>query len=259
MPPKVDSPVFTFLDLENNREVRNLIAENPGQSISFNDLMKEAEKLKKRKEYDKALTLLTNLKNLASENMAYRDSLSLIVCRQALCTYKNEQPNKLDALNNARIILEELTPQSTDDLEVLGLSGAISKRLYEITGKQAHLDDAIWFYENYNGINAAFMLYLKYALLKADHQDWDDIKLKADYIRNEVLQVCLSLASEKDFENRDDANWILYTIAEAYHYKGNATLMAEFEQKAGKLAALKNDDFSTASYQTQKTKIQSLS
>jgi hypothetical protein len=135
----------------------------------------------------------------------------------------------------------------------------------KVTGDIQYLDEAIAFYEKgfqlkqdyYNGINTAFMLYKKAGLQKKQNDEaWEDTKLKADYIRNTVLEISLKLESANKFLDSNDAVWVLFTIAEAYNYKKNVTKQKEYEDKATELAKKINDDFAPTAYADQKEKIQ---
>lgn len=265
-PPGIDSPVHTFLANTDSPGIKTLKAETTMEKPSFATIMKEAEDRKNEKKYEAALELLAGAKEFALANMSLKDNLSLIICRQALNTYKLEKPNKLEAFVKAKAILDELKPDTSQDTEVLGLSGAISKRLFELTGDNAYLDPAINYYEKgfqlkqdyYNGINAAFMLYKKASMLKLQNKECDDVKTKADYIRNSVLDISLKLEAGEKFAEAGDAIWVLLTIAEAWNYKANETKLAEYEQKAAQMAALKKDSFAISSYEEQKNKIKSI-
>jgi len=262
-PEENDSPVFTFLKDELQEEAnKNAAAAN---AESFASIMKRAEDAKSKKDFDTALQLFATAKQMALDNMTLRDSLTFIISRQALCTYKSKKPDEKKALENARSILSELKPDQSQDTEVLGLSGAISKRLNEVTDNSKYLDEAIAFYEKgfqlkqdyYNGINTAFMLYKKAGLQKKQNDEaWEDTKLKADYIRNTVLEISLKLESANKFLDSNDAVWVLFTIAEAYNYKKNVTKQKEYEDKATELAKKINDDFAPTAYADQKEKIQ---
>lgn len=120
--------------------------------------------------------------------MTLKDNLSFIISRIALCTYKSKLPGELESLEKAELILSELKPEQSQDMEILGLSGAIHKRMYELSKDVAQLELAIKFYEKgftlkqdyYNGINAAFMLYKKAALLKSQNsEDWEICEIKS--------------------------------------------------------------------------------
>jgi hypothetical protein len=259
-PAVTDSPVFTFL--ENELKVKDS-SDSSINADSFATIMGNAEKAKNNKEYEKALEFLAAAKKAALVNMTFKDSLSFIISRQALCTYKSKKPNELEALQNAKKLLDELQPEQSQDIEVLGLSGAINKRLNEISDDINYLDSAIGFYERgfnlkqdyYNGINLAYMLYKKTAQLVEQKQDWEDIKLKADYIRNSVLEICLGLEEGSNFSKSNDAIWVLLTIAEVYNYKNKTVNMNDYEDKADALAKQLNDTFALGSYYEQKVKI----
>jgi len=256
---EVDSPVHTYL--------KNVVGNNAEEDLKTTDslatIMEKAEKAKKQSDYPKALKLLTKAKYFASNNMTLKDNLPLIISRQALCTYKSKDPNEIEALEAAQEILYELNPMQSMDTEVLGLSGAIHKRQYEITKRQEHLEDAIGFYEKgfhfkqdyYNGINAVFMNYIKADILKSEGEEWFDIKLTADYIRNRVLNIALKLENEPNFIKSKDAIWVLLTIAECYNYKRNTANQKEYEEKAEILAKSTKDEFAMGSYNDQKEKI----
>lgn len=258
-----DSPVFTFLE----KELNNLNESAQDQNTeSFASLMDRGEAAKKQKQFSEAFNLFGIAKKHAEKNMTLKDSLTFIIGRQALCTYKSKDPNELEALVSAKNILNELEPEHTNDIEVLGLAGAIYKRFYELTDDETYLNQAIASYEKgfklkedyYNGINTAFMLYKKTALLKSQNNPWEDLKLKADYIRNSVLEIALDVEQDPDFQTSEDAVWVLLTIAEAYHYKGLNDLMATYEKRANAVAEATNDVFAMSSYNEQKTKIDNL-
>lgn len=281
-PPAINSPYFTFLGSEleqvmeetkKNVEAsktgkgneKNEISQNSNDE-TFASLLNNAEKAKNNKEFEKALEYLRIAYDIANQNMSLKDNLTFIICRQALCTYKSEKPNKLEAFINANKILEELNPAQSMDVEVLGLSGAINKRLYELNNNTTYLDNSIQSYERgfmlrqdyYNGINAAFMLYKKASIAKKINGEWVDIKLKADYIRNSVLEIATKLEAGADFINTPDAIWVLYTLAEAYNYKKNEAKQKEYEEKADELASKLNDKFAPSAYSDQKEKIKEI-
>lgn len=269
-PKIIDSPVHTFL----NDDVKEKVQINESKSNldieieneSFVSIMEKAESAKKVKDFKTALQFFAIARNCATKNMTLKDNLSFIISRQALCTYKLKEPNELESFVKAKLILEDLKPEQSQDLEVLGLSGAINKRLFEITTKAEYIENAIKFYEKgfqlkqdyYNGINAAFMLYKKASILSIENKEFEDVKLKADYIRNCVLNNTLLLEAENGFKNVEDTIWGLYTIAEAYHYKKNTAKQNEYEEKAKKLAVTENQEFAIDSYDDQKQKIISI-
>ena len=99
------------------------------------------------------------------------------------------------------------------------------------------------------------MNYIKADILKSEGEEWFDIKLTADYIRNRVLNIALKLENEPNFIKSKDAIWVLLTIAECYNYKRNTANQKEYEEKAEILAKSTKDEFAMGSYNDQKEKI----
>lgn len=278
-PERIDSPVFTFLSHQTNKTsptekdidfIEKLTTATPIQEPhTFESLMSEAETAKNQKRYADALALLAQAKEYAVSNMTLRDNLSLIICRQALNTYKLASPGPEEAFVKAKAILDELSPDNSQDVEVLGLSGAINKRLFELTNQSNYLDLAIKYYEKgfvlkqdyYNGINAAFMLYLKASIAKKSNDDeWQDFKSEADTIRNKVLKIAREIEKSTDFGNakRKDDIWVMLTIAEVFNYKDDLNQMHAYEAQAIDFAQKTNQDFAIESYQIQKSKIENI-
>ncbi len=163
------------------------------------------------------------------------------------------------ALLNAEQILEAYcAPKISTDPETLGLSGAINKRLYELSKDIAYLDKAIQFYERgfyvkqdyYNGINVAFM-YTERALLMDNQFDAIVSYGHANMIREKVVKICLEIMDESGFQARSDKQWVYATLAEARQGMGlpeDTHLMRQFEQEASA--------FAKQSYGEQKIKLQ---
>ena len=232
----------------------------------FSELMGRAEKAKKSEDWELAISLFNTAKDYIVKKRAPIGDLTFVECRRALCTYKGSSKDIL-ALGKAMGILEELKPKDSSDPEVLGLSGAINKRIFEIGGNAKHLDDAIWYYERgfslvqdyYNGINAAFMLYKKASIEKLkDDPEWEDTKIDADSMRNKVLKTALALEAADNFKDRNDIAWVYNTIAEAYNYKNDKVNMEIYELKAKEKAEATSDKFVVSSYNEQKAKIEDI-
>ncbi|HRH37215.1 MAG TPA: TRAFs-binding domain-containing protein [Flavobacteriales bacterium] len=254
--PVTDSPVHTFLDMETSTM--------PTNAPTYGELKARAEEAKKKNDFATAIGLFTEARKMAATNMALKDEMPFIISRLALCTYKAQQPDAVQALRNAQTILAELQPSTSHDPEVLGLHGAIRKRLFDLGKDPQDLDAAIGSYDRgfrlkqdyYNGINTVYMLHVKLAMPGLSPDERADVKVKADYLRNAVLEIALALEQEPGFADRGDAAWVLLTIAEAYHYKRLPERMKEYEDKAQALAAVRGDSFAIGSYGEQKARIE---
>jgi hypothetical protein len=166
----------------------------------------------------------------------------------ALATYKSKKPDPVAALNAAREILQKLRPHESTDPETLGLWGAVHKRLYELTGDTAALDESIWAYEKgfyvkndyYNGINLAFVLNLR-AANAADPQEATADVVQARRVRRRVAEITRKLlaAGIKDDEGKVDADetfWVQASLVEALEGSGQKDDAAKLREELRKTA-----------------------
>jgi hypothetical protein len=128
--------------------------------------------------------------------------------RLALATYKSNSPTRIQALEDARQLLEFLKPASSNDTETLGIWGSIHKRLWELKSAagaadaRAHLDLAQLAYERgywlrndyYNGINVAFLLNVRAAISEPADAIADFVQ--AGRIRKALIPICAALLTE---------------------------------------------------------------
>jgi hypothetical protein len=150
-----------------------------------------------------------------------RPSDSYVTQQLALATYKSEQPSVLAALYEARTVLGQLGPATTNDPETLGLWGAIHKRLWEVAAERDHLDEAIRAYEKgfyvkndyYNGINLAFLLNVRASLSEpADAiADW----VAAERVRRRTIALTEARLAAGVL-NAEEQYWLQATLSEAY-------------------------------------------
>jgi MAP3K TRAFs-binding domain len=127
-----------------------------------------------------------------------------ILQQLALATYKSDASEH--GLRNARDVLMELHPDTSNDPETLGLWGAIHKRLWEKTSDRNALDIAIRAHERgfyikndyYNGINFAFLLNVRATVSTGEDAVAD--KVVANRIRRQVILVCEKLLEEPEIK-----------------------------------------------------------
>lgn len=258
--PKVDSPLYTLFPLLNSpsfsaQEIED-IKRNIDEDGSLSDMMTEAEQAKNSNNYEKVIEILQKAKQLNQDNI-------LVIQRLALATYKSKIPTSIDALFRAELILEELNPDFSTDLETLGLSGAINKRLFEELGEREFLDASLRFYEKgfyigndyYNGINLAYLFNTR-----AVNQE-DKFEAIADFgnamrIRKQIIPICQGIMNSKGWEERDkdDKGWVYLTLAEAYfgltQFKEEVNILTKGE--------IYFSSFHSSSYQEQRQKLKDL-
>lgn len=217
---KNDSPVYTYLpNLQPPKfediDIKDIKEDNDIQP-TLSELINDAEKAKDNNEFWVAGQLYRVCLKFEPQNIFLRQRLALV-------TYKLEKPNPQKALFEAEKILSDLNPEETTDPETLGLSGAINKRLYEITKSIKYLDKAIKFYSKgfhfaqdyYNGINYAFLLTTK-ATIEKDKFEAISYFLQSQRIREEIVELCKEIIADKSFKERGDQHWIYQTLAQAY-------------------------------------------
>lgn len=255
--PKVDSPVYTFLEGLNppqftKQEIKELkkVAENQ-ESVSA--LLKEAEELKSVNKFPEALEKLSLAQKQSPAN-------PFIIQRLALITYKSKQPDKVSALKQAEKILKSLQPETTNDTETLGLLGAINKRLYEEMNLPVYLQKAIYYYQRgfvisrdyYNGINLAF-LYLASSANATDKNEKIADYINAKRVRAKTREISLRLTENENFSEMNDRVWILLTLAEIENVENN---IPEAEKYVAAARAEGAKDFEISSYQEQQKKLE---
>ncbi len=217
---KKDSPVYTYLpNLEPpvlKGAIQPVLKERKNTEPTLSELIQDAEKAKNNNEFKIA-------QELYKICLRFEENNRFLIQRLALVTYKSKSPNPKQALLNAAKILEQLSLEETTDIETLGLSGAIDKRLYEVTGEIKYLRSSIKFYEKgffinddyYNGINLAY-LFNVLSNQSTDKKIADSYFVQARVIREKVVDICNELIKDKDFDKREDKHWIYQSLAQAY-------------------------------------------
>jgi hypothetical protein len=224
---QTDSPVYTFLrklnpPSENERlDDRGIdlsiakASDSPEQSVK--ELFDAAKAAKEKGDFIRAKAILQALRLMRPHD-------DLIVQQLAFVTYKGKQPELKTALEEARDILRELNPATSNDPETLGLWGAVHKRLWEITQERASLDESIascgrGYYlkqDYYNGINLAFLLNVRAA---EEEKGGDPAEAVTDFmlarrVRRNVLKICQK-ALEAGPTSDAERYWIYATMWEA--------------------------------------------
>ncbi len=245
--PENDSPVYEFLKGLNPpamaavvRAVAEAAPPPPDNDPSIGVLMDQIESAKKAGNWTLAKSLLSSVRLMKKDPKDIRAEDPYVIQQLALATYKSEQPTPRAALEEARGILSDLSPESSHDPETVGLWGAVHKRLYELTQDRTYLDAAIGAYERgfylrndyYNGINAAFLFNVRAALSQPADAIADFVL--ATRIRRQLIDICEGLlASGRKLE---DEYWVRATLSEAWLGLGNAQKSQEALDRAAPLA-----------------------
>lgn len=226
--PRTDSPVYTFLPTlaPPSRPVPapspapapaalNAAASGTGsitpptpQAPAVSELLAQAEAALSRSDYVVAKALYQALQAMKPSGQPWTGNDTYLLQRLALATYKSKLPTPIQALEDARQLLEFLSPASSNDTETLGLWGSIHKRLWELKSAagaddaRTHLDEARLAYERgywlrndyYNGINLAFLLNVRAAISEPAEAIADFVQARR--VRKALIPICAGLLTE---------------------------------------------------------------
>lgn len=225
---ETDSPVYTFLPtlraptVGKTEEVPSIAAAQtkPAADQTVSLLMAMFHQARGASNWPGAKMALEQLKTRLPGDPFVRQQL-------ALATYKGKLPDPKSALEEARNILSELHPRTTNDPETLGIWGAIHKRLWDLDSKPDDLDESIRSYgkgfylkdDHYNGINYAFMLNVRASVSAAKPDAIADF-VWAERVRRRAIELCDErlAAGVKDDEgnvDREQLFWLRATLIEA--------------------------------------------
>ncbi|MDT7838180.1 DUF4071 domain-containing protein [Aquabacterium sp. OR-4] len=230
-----------------------------------------AEAAKKTKDFGEAIRLFRLAIERQTGGEPGRKADLFLAQRLALVTYKHGERKGADGrldpaqatealLAAEEILARHCEPKISNCPETLGLSGAINKRLFELSADRAYLDRAIRFYERgfyvkrdyYNGINVAYMYTLR-ANLAEDRFEAIVNHGHANMIRRLVVEICEELmADEAAFARRGDQEWVLLSLAEAFHGLGRNADELRLAPQIERVASA----FGKAAYQDQRAKLQ---
>lgn len=231
----VDSPLFEHLNSVTPNELSDEdyigiireIAEKQEHVFALNE---QAKKERDSGEFKEAVKTFRK----AHEKV---ESEPYFIQQLALCTYKSESPSKIVALNDALSIISKLDPDETNDPETLGITGAINKRLWQLTYESTYLDRAINFYKKgfqinedyYTGENYALCLDFK-AKSENDSREKIYLQMEAQKSREKIIEVINDIFEDEDFLDRTDLKWIYATFSHCQLAAGNKEKADEYEK-----------------------------
>lgn len=213
-----DSPVYTFLPKLiqpklSDEEFEELIQRTEISEEQFSQLIFSAESAVKNSDFDIAV------KNYAAL-VQFKPEDSYLVQQYALATYKSRSPTQIAALVNALKIIVSIDPATSNDPETLGITGAIHKKLWEITKDPDELSEAVNYYgrgfnirkDYYTGENYALCLNYQ-AGLQTDPAEQIFLQTSARKTREHLLVILEEIINSQYFAERADQRWVLATMA----------------------------------------------
>ncbi len=216
--PQPDSPVYTFIPKLiqprlSDEQFEALIERSEENEERFSEIVKQGERALRDDQYIKAVQFFSCAVEMRSEEPYLKQQL-------ALATYKGKEPSEITSLVNALKIINELAPDDSNDPETLGISGAIHKRIWNITRDPAELQLAVKYYgrgfeirrDYYNGENYA--LCLNYcAELGGGKKEESYYEVGARKVREELADILTRIVQSPQFADRSDQKWVVATLA----------------------------------------------
>jgi hypothetical protein len=222
--------------------------------LTLSDMIDIALNQMRTRDFKSAIDSFTKLSS-------FKPSDAFFIQQLSLATYKNGQPDPVTANKAAYTILEKLHPMTSLDTETLGMAGATHKNLFYLTGDKSWLEKSLRFYERgyyiandyYNGINTAF-LYWQMAAVAANKEEALFYKTQALQIDKRVVDICSALAQADGYNKRNDKEWIVNTLAEAYFGLDDTTNFNQIIKDRQK----EQTDFSNDSFMLQFTELKKI-
>lgn len=233
---KTDSPVYTYLPRLmqpklTEEEFSDLVDETEAAQERLSELMQKGEAAMKASNPEVAVNAFKAAAHLKGPD-------PFIIQQLALATYKAKKPSPLAALMAGLQIINQLSPDISNDPETLGITGAIYKRLWHLTNNRLQLDAAIRYYgrgfevrrDYYNGENLA-LCYEFRQRLQTDPDEALYDRLSARKVRTALLETLLLLIETPSFDERSDRRWVLATLANCAYALGKPQEGAQFEKR----------------------------
>lgn len=219
---ETDSPFYTYLSNVNppcwdEKKCNELVEDIKKKEDSIAIHRERAERLKGESNFIEAITEWKILKEMLPDNEYVTQQL-------ALAHYKSEHPNKSLALQNALRIINTLEPEKSLDLETIGITGAIYKRLYQLNDNYDYLDKAIEMYRKgyminndyYNGENYANCLLFKTQKNDLEEDELGYLKYESKKTYKEIEVILRELIKTEEVER-----WMYATLSTCYKVLGD--------------------------------------
>lgn len=223
---KPDSPVYSYIPnlrqpVLSDEQYQELLDETEEFQEKLSDKIQSGNEDMKNSLFDKAVNSFSSA-NKMKPNEPY------IIQQLALATYKSKKPSEISALIAGLVIINQLSPEESNDPETLGIAGAIYKRLWFTTNDQIQLNLAIQHYgrgfeirrDYYNGENLATCHDLRSKLqIDLDEVIYDRIAAKK--VRKSIIKILSEIINSSSFDERSDKKWIFATMANCHFALGD--------------------------------------
>ena len=229
-----DSPVYQWLpELEQPRlteeELEQVVDETEAHDRRLSAFVKRGKEASSDSLHEEAAEAFASAHELSPEE-------PYLIQQWALATYKSKTPNEEAALLKGLEIIESLQPETSNDPETLGITGAMYKRLWALRQERESLDKAISYYRRgfevrrdyYNGENLAICLNYR-SKVQTDPAEADYDRRTATKVRESIVAELKRATEAKWFEDRTDRKWVFATLANCSFALGEKGMGEQYE------------------------------
>lgn len=237
-----DSPLYTFLTNMNVHQLSDIEKEEIVELIAADEVFiakktEEAMKLMNNDRFIDAYYIWKELNEKSPNEISY-------IQKMTISRYKSKHPDERTALEEAKTIISRISLDNNDP-ETLGISGAISKKIFLLNGDKYVLEQAIEQYEKgyklnknyYNGENYATCIELMHEI-EENKEEKIHYKVLSRKIREEVLDISRSLEVELEQRGNPD-KWLYATLANLFLYFDQSDNYESYSNKFKKLTSIK--------------------
>ena len=231
-----DSPVYQFLPglqqpKMSEEEVEAMVDDREAQEQRLSAFVKRGREASSGSRHGDAAKAFAKAHEL-SPGEPY------VIQQWALATYKAKKPTEEAALLEGLNIINDLSPDTSNDPETLGITGAIRKRLWMLKGERESLDKAIAYYRRgfdvrrdyYNGENLATCLdYRSQAQTEAEERDYD--RRTASKVRESIVEYLEREIESASFGERGDRRCVFATLANCHFALGKDAAGRRYEAR----------------------------
>lgn len=230
---QVDSPMYEYLKITPPKikedELNTIMTELAEKSENVFAKVAMAEQLKSNKNFSKASDYWKKASELAPNE-------SYFIQQEALCKYKSDESSLVN-LTDAITIINKLDPDTTNDPETLGITGAIYKQIFLLSKDMDSLNRAIKYYErgymvgnsHYPGENYATCLELKSKEIK-DEDEKNYLTYSAKKTRLEIVETLNKKLELAELESRNNIMWAYATLANCSFHLNKKKEAHEYEE-----------------------------
>jgi len=266
-PPKRDSPVYEFLKglqspMMSEEDYAAMLQLIEDAADRLQSQLAEARAAEAREDFvaaaeafRKALEIIESPRPRTAggqEAAIGQTEREYVRQRLGFNTYKSKRPDARTALEKGLEIMKALNPDTSNDIETLGITGAIHKRLWQMKGEggdvvsaRAHLDKAVEHYgrgfnvkkDYYNGENYAAVLEMR-AGVQQDPDEASYDLMTANKVRKEIVKLLQPVIAAPEFDDRADKVWVYATLANCQFALGNELEAQSAEMQFKNLAKL---------------------